>query len=287
MGMFEHLENRSLYSVSYDETTGALTVTGTPGKDRVIFSEEILHETGKHVLRLHYNGAVQDFKKGSVRKIDIQTFEDDDLVILGTINIPSTINGGTGNDSLSGGDDKDVIDGGEGDDYIYGRKKADTLTGGPGYDLILGGPGNDQVIPFSDSFGDDTVSGGKGIDVVDYSNWPEPLFAYVGGTMEKHKESDKLLVGIERIIGSAFDDRIVNSTNRAMKLDGGAGNDTIIGGSGRDTITGGAGTDLLQGNGGKDLFVANDNEADTIDGGSGEDTVDPYDLGLDLLSNVP
>src|SRR5262245_20337849 len=73
--MFEHLENRSLYSVSYDQTTGALTITGTPGKDRVIFSEEILHETGKHVLRLHFNGTVQDFKKGSVRKIDIQTFE--------------------------------------------------------------------------------------------------------------------------------------------------------------------------------------------------------------------
>ena len=285
--MLEQLENRALFSVTYDETTGALTVVGTPGKDRVIFSEEILHITGKHVLRLHFNGTVRDYRKGSVRKIDIQTLDGDDLVILGTINVPSTLNGGAGDDSLSGGDDKDVIDGGDGNDYLYGRKDADSLTGGQGYDLILGGPGSDRIVPFSDSLGDDTVAGGKGMDVVDYSNWPEPLFAYVGGTVEKHRESDKLLVGLETIIGSAFDDRIINSTPKPMVLEGGAGNDTITGGSGSDTINGGVGKDLLQGMGRKDLFIASDSESDTLDGGSAADATESFDLGLDLVANVP
>ena len=161
------------------------------------------------------------------------------------------------------------------------------MTGGLGYDLILGGPGDDHIIPLSDDNGDDTISGGRGSDTVDYTDYPTPVFAYVGGTVQNVKESDMLLVGIETIIGSAFDDRLVNSTPNPMLLVGGAGNDTIIGGSGPDTINGGTGTDSMSGNGNKDVFIANDAEKDTINGGSGADTADLIDVGLDVVTNVP
>lgn len=283
---FDLLEPRRLFSVAYSPATGALTIVGTDAVDTIIFSEEILHTTGRHVLRLHENGEVRDYKRGSVSSIDIDTKGGADTVILGTINVPSNIKGGAGDDKLSGGDEIDVIDGQGGDDYIFGRKGKDTLTGGLGYDLILGGPGSDTIIPLSDSNGDDTISGGKGIDTVDYTNYPMPCFAYVGGTVPNVRESDKLLVGLETIIGSQFDDRIINSTPKPMLVMGGAGNDTLTGGSGPDTLDGGAGTDLMKGVGNKDVFIANDGEADTIDGGSGADTADQIDLVADVVSNV-
>src|SRR3954470_23734275 len=190
--MIDLLEPRRLMSVSYDSATGALSVVGTPNKDSVIFSEEIMHGTGKHVLRLHFNGTNTDYKRGSVSSITIDTLAGADTVIIGSVNIPARIDGGAGDDALSGGDADDTINGQGGDDYCFGRKSSDRITGGLGYDLLMGGPGTDFITPFSDGNGDDTVSGGKGMDTVDYSTLPEPLFAYVGGTMEKHKESDKL-----------------------------------------------------------------------------------------------
>ena len=67
--------------------------------------------------------------------------------------------------------------------------------------MILGGPGDDHIIPLSDDNGDDTISGGNGTDTVDYSDYPVPVFfAYVGGHMDKRKESDLLLPGLENII---------------------------------------------------------------------------------------
>ena len=131
--MLDLLEPRRLMSVSYDAASGALTIVGTDHADSIIFSEEILHDTGKHVLRLHFNGDITDYKKGSVTSISINGGKGADTVILGTINIPSRIDGGPGNDALSGGDDKDTINGQGGDDYIFGRKGSDKLTGGLGY----------------------------------------------------------------------------------------------------------------------------------------------------------
>ncbi len=285
--MFDALEPRCLMSVAYDSSTGTLAIVGTDHADSIIFSEEILHPTGQHVLRLHFNGVNTDYKRGSVKLINISAGKGADTVILGTINIPSRIDGGPGDDALSGGDAKDTINGQGGNDYVYGRKSSDKLTGGLGYDLILGGPGDDHIIPLSDDNGDDTISGGRGSDTVDYTDYPTPVFAYVGGTVQNVKESDMLLVGIETIIGSAFDDRLVNSTPNPMLLVGGAGNDTIIGGSGPDTINGGSGTDSMSGNGNKDVFIANDAEKDTINGGSGADTADLIDVGLDVVTNVP
>lgn len=285
--LFDSLEPRSFLSVTFTPETGRLAIVGTEEMDTVIFSEEVNHKTGKHLLRLHFNGEDTDYKRGSVTSIEISTLGGADTVILGSIDVPSHIDGGAGDDKLSGGDAKDTISGQGGDDYCFGRKGSDRINGGTGYDLLMGGPGTDFITPFSDDLGDDTISGGKGSDTVDYTDWPEPLFAYVGGTMDNVKESDKLLVGIETILGSAFDDRIVNSTPRPMLLIGGAGNDTITGGSGQDTLNGGAGTDLLRGMGNKDTFIANDLEKDTLDGGSGADTADLIDAGLDVVTNVP
>ena len=69
--MFDALEPRCLMSVAYDSSTGTLAIVGTDHADSIIFSEEILHPTGQHVLRLHFNGVNTDYKRGSVKLINI------------------------------------------------------------------------------------------------------------------------------------------------------------------------------------------------------------------------
>jgi Ca2+-binding RTX toxin-like protein len=56
----------------------------------------------------------------------------------------------------------------------------------------------------------------------------------------------------------------------SAKIDGGAGNDTLIGGSGADQLLGGAGNDTLLGKGGADVLSGGDGD-DTLTGGDGDD----------------
>ncbi|MCA9103845.1 MAG: hypothetical protein KDA83_00385 [Planctomycetales bacterium] len=74
--------------------------------------------------------------------------------------------------------------------------------------------------------------------------------------------------------GKAGNDRIdVSSVNRVTRLDGGAGNDTILGGKKGDTIFGGSGNDRLYGRAGNDrIFGGSGN--DLLEGGSGNDFLD-------------
>ncbi|MFV4725678.1 hypothetical protein ACNJUL_21275, partial [Mycobacterium tuberculosis] len=53
-----------------------------------------------------------------------------------------------------------------------------------------------------------------------------------------------LLSGIERVVGSNFDD-VLTGSSAADALLGGAGDDTLQGGAGADTLDGGAGTDTV------------------------------------------
>ena len=75
---------------------------------------------------------------------------------------------------------------------------------------------------------------------------------------------------IENAIGGRGHDRIVGN-DQANKLDGRAGNDTMIAGAFDDTLTGGNGADRLSGEDGNDRIEGNiDN--DTLNGGENSDT---------------
>ena len=108
----------------------------------------------------------------------------------------------------------------------------------------------------------------------------------IGALQPAFNESDKIYGDINEVIGSPFDDDIVNATKRGMRIDGGAGNDTLTGGSGNDTLIGGTGNNLLQGKGGNDLLSVGTGSSDTLDGGSGTDTA-IGNAGDDTLISVP
>jgi Ca2+-binding RTX toxin-like protein len=100
--------------------------------------------------------------------------------------------GTSGNDSLTGAAGDDSLIGGNGNDTLRGLGGNDTLLGGDGNDLLDGGDGND-VFNANDDSGADTIVGGNGNDVFNLSyNYSATL-----------------------------------SANTAVKIDAGAGDDTI------------------------------------------------------------
>ena len=191
-----------------------------------------------------------------------------------------------------------TLEGGAGDDLLIGGKLNDTLRGGPGRDALIGGDGNDSL--YLGDPGDSTVEptggttpdpfgagslaigGGNGNDLIVGTDAPETLLAGPG--------NDTILGGGGNdVIGIDTSNPSFSSIYR-YNLQGGPGNDRITGGyladsldggDGDDTLNAGAGNDSLQGGAGNDSLSGGDGD-DLIQGGSGDDTLDGL-AGADAL----
>lgn len=127
------------------------------------------------------------------------------------------------------------------DDYLGGNAGANTLQGGAGNDGLAGAQGAD------------VLNGGAGSDMADYivSNAAVTVNLALGTVSGGHAQGD-VLISIENLRGSQFDDTLTGNTgdNRLSGadgtdvLDGGAGSDRLIGGAGADTLIGGTGADM-------------------------------------------
>jgi Ca2+-binding RTX toxin-like protein len=80
-----------------------------------------------------------------------------------------------------------------------------------------------------------------------------------------------LISGFENLIGTPFNDFLQGSTNVANRLEGGAGNDTLVGSGVSDSILGAMDDTLLGGPGNDTLRQTRGH--DVIDGGDGSDTL--------------
>ncbi|MGV9008957.1 beta strand repeat-containing protein [Brevundimonas sp.] len=141
-------------------------------------------------------------------------------------------NGGQGNDTITGGDAGDFLVGGAGNDSLFGNAGADTFIGGTGNDII---------------------NGGDGIDTANYSGATAGIVArtFGGNTSDGQGGTDQL-IGIEKVIGSAF-------------------NDVIVGGVENNDFTGGLGSDVLAGRDGNDVLRGGAGDANELIGGLGDD----------------
>jgi Ca2+-binding RTX toxin-like protein len=98
------------------------------------------------------------FDRGKIAKIAVRTRHGDDSVRIDESNgvftdtIPTTIDGGPGNDTIAGGSGNETLIGGDGNDVIDGNKGSDTALLGAGDDVFVWDPGD----------GSDTVEGGDG-----------------------------------------------------------------------------------------------------------------------------
>jgi Ca2+-binding RTX toxin-like protein len=204
-------------------------------------------------------------------------------------------------DNLSG---IEHIIGSDYNDSIAGDSIGNLLSGGAGNDSLNGADGDDTLIGGADA---DTLNGGSGSDWVDYSASAAGIRSDLNITTAQLAGGDSLgdvLIGIENVRGSAFDD-LIYSNAAANIIEGGAGIDSVsyvygsavnvnlatnihsggyaagdsligievvYGSHGNDTITGDANDNYLYGLDGNDSLVGGEGN-DTFDGGAGADTM--------------
>jgi Ca2+-binding RTX toxin-like protein len=251
---------------------GADRLYGSSGFDVANYSASA---TGVTVNLLTGTGSGGDAEGDVLRDID---------QVIGSAQA-DMLTGGIGNDVFTGGGGADRIDGGAGIDTadytaslaavqvdlasgtgsggdaegdiltsieaIEGSTFADTLAGSAGGDILMGGAGDDLLIGRG---GGDLLLGGTGFDTASYADATAGVTLDLSTNTGTGDAAGDVLVDVEAVQGSAFDDRLF-AAGAVHLLNGGAGNDLIVGGTGDDRLIGGLG-------------------ADRIDGGDGFDTAD-------------
>lgn len=146
--------------------------------------------------------------------------------------------------------------GGADTDYLFGTLATDPLVlgGAGGADVLIGGAGDDLFLSGAEA---SLMQGEAGVDTVSYANSDAAVEVDLanGTSSGGHAEGD-VLVGIENIIGSAYDDVLIGDDGNNVLI-GGAGDDVLIGGDGDDIylFNLGDGADVIMDSGGMDRIV--------------------------------
>ncbi len=162
--------------------------------------------------------------------------------------------GGGGQDTAWGGSGNDLLNGGAGGDSLRGGAGRDTLEGSAGRDTLLGEWDNDLVLALAD--GDLMLADWSGNDTVDYRRATGPIQATATGSPDflllvtgGGGGTDTIQGGYETLVGSAYGDRLdLSAGSHVLRVQGGAGNDTIAGNpwsNQGDTLSGGTGKDVF------------------------------------------
>jgi RTX calcium-binding nonapeptide repeat (4 copies) len=147
---------------------GVLTVEGTNANDNIALR---LQAGQPGVLQVDFGGDRSpdfSFARRQIARIAVDAGNGDDSVRIDESNgvfgdtIPTTIDGGNGNDRLTGGAGDETLVGGNGNDVLIGGSGAGTLSGGNGDDTLIGGSGAEKLIGGN---GNDSIDGNKGNDV--------------------------------------------------------------------------------------------------------------------------
>jgi Ca2+-binding RTX toxin-like protein len=163
-------------------------------------------------------------------------------------------------------------------EILIGSNSGDVLNAGSGADFAFGNAGNDTI---KGGAGNDTLAGGADVDTLNYDDSPARVIVnllnnqivvggdtVLGGTARDGFGTTDTASGFETVIGSPFNDFLQGATNVANRLEGGAGNDTLVGsgmsdsnsipGAANDTLLGGTGDDALRQTRGHDSIVGGD-----------------------------
>ncbi len=209
-----------------DTLTGAAgndTLNGSDGNDT--FNEEAL-ATGADVF---IGGAGIDLIDYSGR----------------SANLNVTMDGANADDGAAGESDNVKADienilCGSGDDEITGNTSGNRITGGAGNDRLNGGGGPDVFLEEAASNGRDSIVGGLGMDLVDYSARTGDLTITMQDDIANDgelNEHDGIGSDVENLKAGSGNDSITGNA-LVNVIEGGRGNDTISGGDGDDTLDG-------------------------------------------------
>ena len=231
----------------------------------------------------------------------------DDVNATGLDTVVLTFNGGDGDDlaegggaadTLNGGGDDDDLEGGAGNDVLNGDAGDDFFVGGFGDDIANGGAGDDFFDADSVTFvfdadrsterdpGNDTYSGGDGIDEVNYDaygynsalgeNFAIPVTVTLDDQANDGQEGEADNVGSD--VEDVDIDGNTEARTGAATITGSGAVNFIESADGPDQITPAGGNDFVEARGGDDTINAVDGFADRIDcGEDGDDLNDDND----------
>src|ERR1700753_860101 len=111
---FEHLESRLQLDATFHAKTGAVDVVGTGGADTIVVQETVNSDTGVFHIEVFVNSSEQVFDASKVKSINISSGSGPDNINEQTVAIPTTLDGGKGDDTLVGGIANDKLIGGGG-----------------------------------------------------------------------------------------------------------------------------------------------------------------------------
>ena len=298
--MLENLENRRMLAMTSVLSGGVLTITGSAGNDSLYVS----YQLAGNKINVNDGFATKPFDGLAVKKIVVIGKEGHDSLWLsdnlGTI--PSSIDGGAGddrlyspggndtlvggigNDAINAGNGNDSIDGGDGNDLLNGGNGNDTIVAGAGNDTLNGHGGNDSL---DGGLGADDLNGNEGTDVVTYATRTAAVIVDITENSTELAddgqvgEKDFVRASVENLIGGSGNDKFTGTVHTLTTAGltknnyfaGGAGNDTLIGLDGNDKLDGGIGNDSIDGGVGNDTLIAGLG-TDQVIGGIGTDTAD-------------
>ena len=217
-----------------------------------------------------------------------------------------SVDGGSGDDSLTGGDGPDVISGGDGNDKLDGEGGDDRVVGDRGTDALNGGEGNDTLV-WNNGDGSDVSNGDAGFDVVEINGSPtagDVFTARPNGPRAAIDRTNLVPFTVDftaealTVNGEGGDDQltvapglpgllvIADGESGNDSLSGAEGADSLIGGAGNDTMNGGGGSDLVDGQEGDDRLFARDGQGDLVRGGTGNDSAQTDALTVDAVDGV-
>jgi len=165
---------------------GVLTVNGTNSSDAIALRLKALT---RDVLQVDFGDdgtADFEFNTEVLRQITVEAGNGDDAVRIDESNgvfsdaIPTTLDGGNGNDSLTGGSGAGTLRGGNGNDRLAGGNGNETLLGGNGDDSLDGNKGadigvmgnGDDAFTWDPGDGSDIVEGQNGHDTMVFNGAP-------------------------------------------------------------------------------------------------------------------
>ena len=206
--------------------------------------------------------------------------------VVGT-DFADTLTGSDGDNSLFGGRGDDAITGGDGDDLLVGGRGADALVGGEGVDIADYALSNDGVtINMADgaagggdalgdtfsgieivqgSYQDDTIIGDDADNILRGGRGADSLDGGAGFDIADYSEADEA-IAIDLALGQGTAGEATGDTIANIELvRGSIYADDMRGGAGDDGFDGGFGDDVLAGAGGSDTYYFGyDSGADTV-----------------------
>ena len=235
-------------TAGYTDSTVAMTINLKTGVYSGIGADDTFTDIeaikGSSYNDIFYGGTTAMGLDGAVGQ-DLVSYELSDAAV--TIDLTTNANAGdAAGDTFT---NIELFQGSNFDDTLSGSQFGDVFIGGAGADVIDGRDGQDSAM---------YITSASAVNI-----------NLLTGVNQGGDAQGDVLLNIERVVGSHFNDTLTGDAN-VNYLEGGLGNDLIYGGDGNDYLYGGLvspiGPFTLDG-------LINGPQADTLYGGNGNDTI--------------